>query len=359
MKFFTLFAGASGVFAPVSARFGAAFLLVCSSVVFAAVPETLTWRDLVNQPERWPESVRLKIDQNFQREGLLKAGTEVKVYSVNARQAELLAPAGFVFMTNPEDSDLLEAANARWASYTPDQRALTLRSLERDMTLWPGKATITVDQSFGGFVLKAGETHRLMRVENGHAVFWVPGKNGTYQVRASDTDVFARAREIAAIPQEQRPGRMIEVLDGLMVNADGKPVAMEPAEVYVQYLSASTCPRCAYFTPKFVEHYNQVLAGRDRVAFFGSATDATMPPYFAYVKASSMPWPTLPNESKHVLSALGLKGVIQIPGIVVFDKHGNVLLSTNRMTGTPIAAAENALAQLDERLKPAQLAIAE
>ncbi len=360
MKLFAPVAGPSGRSACSAARLGAALLFVVASALFAAPsPEKLTWRDLVNQPERWPESVRLKTDQHFQREGTLKAGTTVTVHAVTARQAQLLAPAGFVFATHPEDSDLLEAANARWARFAPEQRALTLRALERDPTLWPGTATVTTDQSYGSFALKAGETHRLLRIENGQAVLWVPGKSGTYLVPVAGTDVFARARERAGVPQEQRPGRMREILDGLMVDSEGKPVPLEEADVYVQYLSASTCPRCAYFTPKFVEHYKQALAGRERVAFFGSATDATMPPYLAYAKSSEMPWPTLPNENKNVMAALGLKGVIQIPGIVVFDKFGNVILSTSRLGGSPMAAAEAALAQLDDRLKPAQLASAE
>jgi len=326
----------------------------------AAIPTTvkpLVWRDLVNRPERWPAQTRLTTEQRFRGEASLRAGTVVQIHAVKPNEVELIAPAGFLFAAAPGDCDLLAAANAQWARFTPEQRALTVSDLQRDMSLWPGRATLTVDQSFGSFTLKSGETYRVMRVSGGDVALWVPGRDGQQVVPLTATDVFVRARERVALPRDQRPGRMAEILDGLLVDAAGKSTPIGAADVYVQYLSASTCPRCAAFTPKFVEHYNAVLAGRDRVAFFGSSTDATMPPYFAYVKSTGMPWPTLPHQNKNVMIALGNLGVLEIPGIVVFDKFGQVLLSTNRIGGAPLAAAESALAQLDQKL-PAGSAMA-
>lgn len=328
--------------------------LFFSACLMAAPPpaKPLTWRDLVNHPERWPAEVTVKADQKFQSGKVVRRGTKVSIAEVTLKDATLVADHGFAFGAGPAECDLLEAANAQWASFTPEQRALTLPIVERDMSLWPAKVTITQDCTFGSYVIKAGSVQRLVRVRGNDAALYIPGQNELKVVDVSATDLFARARTLAAMPKADRPGRMAEILDGLMVDAGNRPVPIKAADFYVQYWSASTCPRCAVFTPKFVAHYNEVLAGKENVAFFGSSTDATMPPYFAYVKRSNQPWPILPPENKFAMMALGDLGVIEIPGIIVFDKFGNVIMSTSRMRGAPLPVAEAALAKLDSQLAP-------
>jgi hypothetical protein len=51
------------------------------------------------------------------------------------------------------------------------------------------------------------------------------------------------------------------------VNKEGKPASLQKARYYVFYFTASTCPRCKVFTPKFVANFNQTLADRTDMAF--------------------------------------------------------------------------------------------
>jgi len=73
-------------------------------------------------------------------------------------------------------------------------------------------------------------------------------------------------------------------------------------------------------------------------------------------KRSAMPWPTLSPQNKGVVMGavdnVSDSGAMELPGIVVFDKFGNVLLSTGKLRGQPLPNAETALAQLDNVLKP-------
>jgi hypothetical protein len=328
-------------------------LLVSAAFAAAPVPEKLTWNDLINHPERWPDSTKVTANLKFGGNDRVAAGTAVKINGVTPRGAELIAPAGFVFNAAPKDCDLLDAANGAWAKLTPEQRALTPASVEQDKSLWPGQITMTSEADFNSFKLGEGKSFKLLLLRGKDAGLFVPGQEGVQLVDVPMTDLFKRSRDAAAQPRDKRAGRMGELLDGLTVDQDGKPTAVPGgATYYVHYWSASTCPRCAVFTPKLVEHYNKVLAGRKDVVFFGSPTDATMPPYYAYVKQRGMPWPTVPNGPDQIFLRVSETQQIEIPGLIVFDKFGNVLLSTAKMRGEPLPVAEQALAKLDDVLKP-------
>jgi hypothetical protein len=162
------------------------------------------------------------------------------------------------------------------------------------------------------------------------------------------TDLFSRARELAALPPDQRPGHVGDLLEGTPVDSNGKPAALPPARYYVFYFAASTCPRCKIFTPKFVEHFNKSLADRTDVAFVTWPTEATTPPMLDYMKQNKIPWPTIPAEKK---LTIGDFGVMEIPGILVLDRFGTIRLATNKLPGAPLEAADAALAQLNDTLK--------
>jgi hypothetical protein len=308
----------------------------------------LTWPDLVNHPERWPTETKLNVQLKF-KSGVLPAGTAVHIETVTPTGAQLIAPQGFLFNVDAKSCDLLPAANAIWTKLTPEQQALTPAKLAADPTLWPGKVKLIEAGTFGPIKLAAGTEWPVMHVKPDGVGLAHPKSNEMLVMALSYTDLFARARELLLLPVEKRPGHMAALLDGVTIDTTGKPVAVKPANYYVFYFAASTCPRCKVFTPKFVAHYNQSLADRKDVAVVGWPTDAITPPYLEYARQSSMPWPSLPAERKSLFANLG---VFQIPGILVVDRFGNRLLATNTQSGAPLEAADATLAKLDAVLKP-------
>jgi hypothetical protein len=321
------------------------------SVTFAAdVPEKLAWNDLVDHPERWPEKVKLTKMIRFSPTDGLKAGTECKVVGVVNGQAQLLADNS-QFEVPPENCDLLDAANAAWTQLTPEQRALTPDVVIKDKSLWPAAVTVTEPQNFGSFQIKAGETLPMLFITPQQELALMgKGQTAWAPVPISMTDFFKRARELAATPKEKRTGRIAGLLDGRLVDTDGKPVTGKPAEHYIIYWSGSQCEWCAQYNSKFVAYYDKTLAPRKDVQVLGIASDRQLPVYFAYAKKNKYGWPIVQNDNMSFTTALGELGMIQMPGIIVLDKNGTIEASTLKQHGTPLQTADGVVAEIDKLL---------
>ena len=57
-----------------------------------------------------------------------------------------------LFEVDAADTDLLEAANAAWSKLTPEQRAVDLKTIMNDASLWPEKV-----KCLGAFTLDSGK----------------------------------------------------------------------------------------------------------------------------------------------------------------------------------------------------------
>jgi hypothetical protein len=334
-------------------------LSCCALFVFAASalaadpPEKLAWNDLVNHPERWPATCKLTRMIRFSPTDSLPAGKQCQVMGVVNGQAQLQADNS-QFEASPEFCDLLESANAAWAKLTPEQRKVDLPAIQKDPSLLPGAVTVNAEQNFGRFVIKSGQTAPvLMILPNQELALFAAGQAQYAPVPAAMTDLFARSRELAAIEPAKRPGRLAGMLQGHLVDIDGKPVEVKPAEHFVVYWSGSQCTWCAQYNAKFVEYYNKNLLERKDVQVFGIGNDRQMPAYYAYARKNLFAWPTLPNESIGLTQAFGNLGTVQMPGIIVMDKTGKIVASTTQLRGNPLQNADAVVAQLDKLLAKA------
>jgi hypothetical protein len=250
-----------------------------------------------------------------------------------------------------EYCDLLEQANASWAKLSPEQRALTPDIVVKDKSLWPAQVTVTEAQIFGTFQIKAGETLPMVFITPQQELAlmgkaqkqWAP-------VPMAMTDFFQRAREIAATPTEKRTGRIAGLLDGRLVDSDGKAATGKPAEHYILYWSGSQCEWCAQYNEKFVAYFNKTLAQRKDVQVLGISSDHQLPVYYAYAKKNKYGWPIVQNDNMSFTVALGELGMVQMPGIIVLDKNGTIEASTLKQRGTPLQTADGVVAEIDQLL---------
>lgn len=306
-------------------------LSIASVRAFAAGPETLLWRDLVNHPERWPAETTVKNDLQFSN-STLSADTPVKIYEVKRNAVDLIAPEGFIFEQKPDQVNLLDDANAFWSSMTAEQKSLDWRKIVADRTLWPDQITLTTDVFFQqNAKIDEGEQAPVVTVEaNQKVVIMHPKVQGTLRVNSSETDIFARARELVAKPEEERPGIMASVLEGRLMDGDGQKLEAKPADYYIIYYAASTCPRCAVFSPKFVEYYNEHFAGRDDLQVVVWSTERPKSNILKYMQDHQMPFATLnDDDAGMVVYAFRKQGaVVNIPGFIVIDRFGRELYST-------------------------------
>jgi hypothetical protein len=324
--------------------------------VAPAPAKPLTWADLVNHPERWPAQTRLTTDLRFSTD-ILKAGTPVEVDRVSANSAHLIAPQGFGFNAEPKICDLLQAANVIWARLTPEQQSLTLQIIQQDRSLWPAKVKFLKAFDSGPQRFQAGSVWSFVNI-NGDKALVFEEKSGTLQLApAGDTDLFSRARELLAMPLDQRPNRMAELLAGTTVDVDGKPVEVQSARYYVLYFASVDCPRCKIFTPKLVEQFNKSLTDRKDVVFVTFPIMDPTPSMLDYVRQNAIPWLTIATERRGEIyvkeeDEVAVGRQVKTPALVVLDRFRTVLLSTSRFPGQPLEAAEAALMQLNSVLKP-------
>jgi hypothetical protein len=313
-------------------------------------PAKLEWNDLVNRPERWPTSCKLIKKIRFGPVDVLDAGTVCRVIGVQGGQAQLLADNS-QFEAPPEFVDLLDEANATWSRLSPEQRALTPDMVVKDRSLWPASVTVAEEQNFGAFTIKAGETLPMLFITpQQELALFAPRQTQWAPVPLAMTDFFTRARELSALAKEKRPGRIASLFDGKVVDVDGKPAQLKAADHYIIYWSGSQCEWCAQYNAKWVDYFKKNLADRTDVQVIGICNDQQMPVYFAYAKKNAYAWPILLNENKLLTSALGELGMIQMPGIIVFDKDGTIVASTLRQRGTPLETADGVVKQIDKLL---------
>ena len=96
------------------------------------------------------------------------------------------------------------------------------------------------------------------------------------------------------------------------------------------FCPASTCPRCAVFSPKFVEYYNEHFAGRNDLQVVVWSTERPKSNILKYMRDHQMPFATLnDDDAGMVVYAFRKQGVIvNIPGFIVIDRFGRELYST-------------------------------
>ena len=103
--------------------------LFCGASFGAAVapPDTLTLRDLVNHPERWPATVTLTRDYRFTSGAVAHQGDKARVLKFDGAQVGL-AVGKVMFRDKPESCGMARGRQlVAWAPLTPAQRKWSIQ----------------------------------------------------------------------------------------------------------------------------------------------------------------------------------------------------------------------------------------
>lgn len=319
----------------------AALLSATSFVAADAPPATLTLRDLVNHPERWPETVTLKRDYRFTSGAVAHQGDKARVLRFDGAQVQLAA-GKILFRDKPEACGFVEAANEAWAALTPAQRAVDPATLPNDPSIWPLTVTIstTINSSFGK--LAAGTEVSVINVAADGVEVAMPHSLNRLQIDFEGSDILIRARQVAATDPGKRPSRVVAALEKILVTADGKPYHedLSGKQIFALYYGAGWCPPCRAFSPDFVKYVNETTPKHPEFAVIFLNDDKQIPEMLAYMQQEKMPFPATNMKDWNQNNLLTSYSSQLIPQLVIVDRFGKVLATSDDNKGRRLEPKE-------------------
>ncbi len=297
-----------------------------------ASPSTLTLADLVNRPDRWPDSISMPGEMRFRDGFVVHPGDRVIVGMFDGSRVGLIAAGNHRFAASPAACHLLEAANQAWASLTPAQRAVDPVSLAANRALWPLQVTTNSPIRCQWGTLAPGTTVGVVAVSAHDVNLRWPDSARTVNVNFADTDVFARARQLASVPPAKRPSPIAAALQGVMVDADGqayRDARLEDKQYFVFYFGASWCAPCHAFSPTLVKYLEATLPKHPELEAVFLSDDKAVGPMYAYMKEEKMPMPAVPPQAVNQSPLLVSYAANTIPQLVVVDRFGRVLATND------------------------------
>jgi len=300
------------------------------SVSFAAAPpDRLVLTDLTNRPDRWPQSVTLKADFQFDGGKSAHRGQVVALEQFDGSNVLVAADADLWFNVTPDQCDLLDAANQAWAKLTPAQRAVDPDSLSADRSLWPEQIKLRSDGSWDdGTKVAAGIEVDVAKITPQQVWLAPPHRTKHYQTDIASTDVFERARQIASLDRGKRPPRVADALRTHLLNATGQPYADEhlgDKQFFVLYFGASWCPPCGRFMPQFVNFMKDLQPKHSELQVIMLNEDKQVADMLKDMTQENMPWPAVPPDALPERVPITIYESGNIPQLVIVDRFGTVL----------------------------------
>ena len=334
-----------------------AFLWLYCGTSFGAAdapPATLTLGDLVNHPERWPATVTLKRDYRFSSGAVAHQGDKARVLKFDGSQVQLAA-GKIMFRDKPESCGFVEAANESWAALTPAQRAVDPTTLANDPSLWPLTVTTntSINSSFGK--VAAGTEVGVNNVAADGVEIAIPNSLNRLQIDFEGSDILVRARKLAGVEPGKRPSRIVSALGKMLVTADGTPYHedLSNKQIFALYFGAGWCPPCRVFSPDFVKYVNETMPKHPELAVIFLNDDKQIPEMLTYMQQEKMPFPATNMKDWNKNNLLTSYSSQLIPQLVIVDRFGKVLATSDDNKGRRLEPKETLAALTRILSKPA------
>jgi thiol-disulfide isomerase/thioredoxin len=299
-----------------------------------APPDSLTLGDLANRPDRWPPSVSVQHDFRFANGATIHTTDALRILKFDGSVVVLSGPNDVRFSAKPEDCGLLEAANRAWTGYSAAQRAIDPQTLAADRSLWPLRvaASTTISGPFGR--LPTGSEAELLTVADQNIKIVWPHTANRLTLDFASTDLFTRARAVAAQEPSQRPSHVAEALGSVLVDVDGRPVHddhLGEKTLFALYFGANWCAPCHAFSPALGAFMRDALPKHPELAAAFLSNDNDFSQSQAYLRSANLPFPGVPlNVWKNSPFLSAYTGIL--PHLVIVDRFGRVL-AVNADTG--------------------------
>lgn len=147
------------------------------------------------------------------------------------------------------------------------------------------------------------------------------------------------------------PGDLPEALRGRLVRLEeGRlaPAAVPENTRYIAfYFGASWCGPCRAFVPELRRSYLRLRAARHPVEIVFVSDDGGCRAVTDYIRVARMPWPAVACRERERLSWLQRARGGALPGILVYDRAGRLVLTSWSRSGA--SSPRRTLAQLAVR----------
>ncbi len=321
----------------------------------AVFGETLTWSQLAARPELWPAQCTVKTEMRFQGGATVRNGQTVNVRDFKGNEVNLATTDGKTFFAaEPDETDVLDRANADFAKLTPKQQALTYPAIARQQDLWPYQVTITrAFQVAPGKNVKIGDLVMVKDVQADRVDVISTNLNARFAVTVAATDLMPQVRKfvedpaagprLLAVQKAQQEkiaaeekaeaariaaiGKLPVELHGKLINSmTGQPDPLDTNSLpryYVFLRGQSSCPITRGFAPSLVKYSNSIKTSHPEVQVI-YLTVESLPDTFKFTKELGLDCRAISYDDSYLPS---LHPYIdgRLPQLLVVDRNGKVL----------------------------------
>lgn len=295
----------------------------------------LTWNDLIRRPEARPTTCTVNRDYRFQGGETVRAGSTVNILEVNPGELVVETADGRItFGAKPEETDILAVASAAWAQLLPAQRELTYPALLQRMDLWPYRLKLQVPYNLENIKTRIGDPALLLGLEGSELLVRHESSGLAFTVNPQETDLMTQARDTLA-NEAGLPGRLLEELAGKLVSpVNGQAVAIDASarpKYVVMYMGAGWCGPCLQFSPQLVKVLKEKSPAPADVALIYVSGDRNANEAKVYTTKLGIAWPTIYFKNRGQMPAFHQLFGDTIPQLVVTDRHGKVVIDSNKV----------------------------
>lgn len=300
-------------------------------------PAKLTLADLASRPELRPSVCRLKKTLSWSK-ATVTPDQDTPIIRITETSLSILLPNGSTGSCSAELTDVVERANAVYAKWSPEQRAVDQVLIERRLDLWPATVSLRAPLHFGDKKLNTGDAVKTLRFKGGKLVCSNPKLKTNLNVDLYDTDFYSKFRaKLDHAESEKRHWILAELQDKVVQLPTGRAKRVKkvkvnpnrPSEYTLIYMSADTCGYCHEFAPELIafskKHKRKIGKRLDIIWVSRDSSEADM---LNQARSLELPWPAVAWDQLEKIPrtlALQTRGV---PHLALLNEHGGVMAAS-------------------------------
>ncbi|HEV8112970.1 MAG TPA: thioredoxin-like domain-containing protein [Planctomycetota bacterium] len=305
--------------------------------------------DLRDRRDLWPTKVKLTKKVGYSPTEVYNPGLELDLVEIAAGQVHLDTGNGLIEVP-AASTDILERASNLMASLSPEQLAVTAKTLPSHPELWPVELSVVRPLSFAnGSSVPAGRTVILRAFEGEQVNVYDRTLRTYFPAAINETDIVARARERVKLDAKDRTPFFVRSIAAALESSGGAP-AVEKSDYVLVYEARLGCGRCAQFLPELTKFYERMKPDHPGFEAVFVSNDFTADDAKKLEEREKLPGQAVAYDRRLEAADLGTKtqnGDL-LPLVYVYDRTGKLVTRNAANGGKP--SASDVLATLEKKL---------